>query len=70
MGLNGLGAITAGLGGVGQGINNMLGLSDTPPEQRINSLLNKLNYPIQTQGGQVATDLVTKPFQMLAEIGK
>ena len=69
MGLNGLGAITAGLGGVGQGIDNALGLSDMPPADRVNSLLNKLNYSPMTQGGQVGADLLTKPFQMLAELG-
>ena len=69
MGLNGLGAITAGLAGVGQGIDNALGLSNTPPADRVNSLLSKLSYSPMTQGGQVATDILTKPFQINAELG-
>ena len=44
-------------------------LSDMPPADRVNSLLNKLNYSPMTQGGQVGADLLTKPFQMLAELG-
>ena len=59
----------AGFAGIGQGINNAIGISDTPPADRVNSILDKLNYSPRTQGGQVATDMLTKPFQINAEFG-
>ena len=47
-----------------------MSVATCPPADMVNSLLDKLNYSPMTQGGQVATDMATKPFQMLGEIGK
>ena len=69
MGSGMIAAPIAGLAGIGQGINNAIGISDTPPADRVNSLLDKLSYSPRTQGGQVATDMLTKPFQINAEFG-
>ena len=69
MGSGMIAAPIAGLAGIGQGINNAIGISDTPPADRVNSILDKLNYSPRTQGGQVATDMATKPFQINAEFG-
>jgi hypothetical protein len=67
LGSSALATPVAGLAGLGAGITNMLGITDTQGAQVVEKVGNALTYQPRTQGGQQVQGVVAYPFEKLAQ---
>lgn len=67
LGTGAAGAVAGGFSGLGTIATNALGLTNTPPEERVRQVSEALTYEPRTKAGQAISEKVALPFEMLAK---
>lgn len=62
------GAVAGGLSGLGTAATNALGLTNTPPGDRVAQVSEALTYQPRTAAGKLTTEVVAAPFEALAKV--